>query len=140
MGPLGWRVGLTCVAMWPFRRDVGKYGERQALRFLKRRGWRIVARNYICPLGELDLIVDNGEVLAFVEVKTRTHDRDADPEENVDRAKRRQIERVATYWLRAHQLPERAYRFDVVTVVLNGRPTPHIRHIEEAFLPARSIG
>jgi len=126
--------------MWPFRSSLGAQGEGHARRFLKRRGWRILERNYVCPVGELDLIADDGDALVFVEVKTRSHDEDADPEINVDRAKRRQIERVAQYWLQTHGMPDRAYRFDVIAVVQGSRGKPNVRHIEEAFLPERRIG
>lgn len=119
-----------------FRREPGAQGERAARKFLKRLGWRILEANYKCAAGELDLIADDGEAIVFVEVKTRTCDADADPEENVDRPKRRQLERVAAYWLAVNGRPDRAYRFDVVAVVLHDRKSADIRHIEEAFIPA----
>lgn len=123
-----------------FRRNPGRQGERVARRFLRRLGWRILEVNYKCAAGELDLVADDGDAIVFVEVKTRTHDADADPEENVDRAKRRQLERVAAYWLAARGSPERAYRFDVIAVVLRNSGRPEIRHIEEAFVPTRFSG
>lgn len=126
--------------MWPFRSSLGARGERDARRFLKRLGWRIIHQNYKCPLGEIDLIADDGEALVFVEVKTRAHDDDADPEINVDYRKRRQIERVAHYWLHAKGMPDRAYRFDVIAVVAGLGGKPDVRHIVEAFMPERRIG
>ncbi|HPF40834.1 MAG TPA: YraN family protein [Phycisphaerae bacterium] len=121
--------------MWPFRRESGALGERAARRFLKRRGWRILAANFKCAAGELDLVADDGEAIVFVEVKTRTHDLDADPEQNVDHAKRRQLERVAKFWLAANHRPDRAYRFDVVAVLMRDRDVLDVRLIEEAFIP-----
>lgn len=126
--------------MWFFRRDPGRQGERAARRFLRQMGWRILETNYKCPIGELDLVGDDGDAIVFVEVKTRTHDIDADPEQNVDRAKRRQLERVAAQWLASNGRPDRAYRFDVISVILGTRGAPEIRHIEEAFVPTRFVG
>lgn len=126
--------------MWFFRRDPGVKGERAARRALRKRGWRIVESNYKCAAGELDLIADDGTAIVFVEVKTRSSDADADPEENVHQAKRKQLERVAAHWLAAHDHPDRAYRFDVVAVILPPGGPPEIRHIEEAFVPTRFRG
>lgn len=118
-----------------FRRDPGRRGERVARKFLRGLGWRIIETNYKCPAGELDLVADDGDAIVFVEVKSRTHADDADPEQNVDRAKRRKLERVAAFWLTDNGRPDRAYRFDVIAVVLPADSAPEVRHIEEAFVP-----
>ena len=54
------------------KKEVGKTGEDLAFRFLKKRGYRILLRNYTCKMGEMDIIAQDGDTLAFVEVKTRT--------------------------------------------------------------------
>jgi len=125
--------------MFGFSRDPGRRGERAARRFCRGLGWRILEANFKCPLGELDLIADDGSAIVFVEVKTRIDDADADPEENVNARKRRQLERVAAHWLAIHGRPDRAYRFDVISVVIGKGRRPNINHIEEAFLPKRGI-
>ena len=129
--------------MWPFRREAatGPRGEKLAARFLRRAGCRILACNYRCPVGEADIIVLDtstksewgAESIAFVEVKTRTRDDAVDPESAVDAGKRRQLIRVARYYLSQHDVAERRVRFDVVSVVLATEGKPRIRHIPDAF-------
>lgn len=96
------------------RQLLGARGERVAARYLRRRGYAIVRRNYRGRHGEVDLIALDGEVLVFVEVKTRAQDRYGDPLEAVDVRKQRQIVGVAEEFIRAHDLHDRAVRFDVV--------------------------
>ncbi|MGH7433691.1 MAG: YraN family protein, partial [Candidatus Methylomirabilales bacterium] len=77
------------------RRAVGIEGEAVARRFLEDLGFRIVEENFSCPLGELDLIAEEGDVLVFVEVKTRRSALFGTPAEAVHARKQRQILRVA---------------------------------------------
>ena len=112
---------------------LGRRGEREAARFLKRRGYHILHRNYSCSAGELDIVAADGETLVFVEVKTRSDDTTAYPENTVHRHKRAQITRAARYVL-ARIEPEPACRFDVVSVVLDGRRA-RIEHFIDAFEP-----
>ena len=131
--------------MWPFRREVapGPRGENLAARYLRRAGCKILARNYRCPVGEADIIVLDtstksewgAESIAFVEVKTRGSDEGALPESAVDHRKRRQLTRVARYYLSRHDVGDRRVRFDVVAVVLPPDGKPSIRHIPDAFEP-----
>lgn len=115
---------------------LGATGERTAERYLKSRGMQIVARNYKCPVGELDLIAADAKTIVFVEVKTLMSDADADPENKINPVKQRKLENVARYWLKAHGEPEAAYRFDAISVVMQD-DKPVVRHIEEAFIPTR---
>ncbi len=114
---------------------LGAAGEKAAEKFLRSRGYRILSRNYSCPMGELDLVCFHEGTVVFVEVKTRATDAAADPEENITPSKQRQLYRVARAWLAAHRHPECAYRFDAVSVVLPEGGAPGIRHIIEAFIP-----
>jgi len=118
-------------------KQLGQRGEEAAARHLRKAGYSILARNYVCPHGELDLICHHDDSIVFVEVKTRSHDEAADPEVNVTPAKERQIERVARYWLARHNEPDCAYRFDAVSVVIDQRGEASVRHIIDAFTPAR---
>ncbi len=113
---------------------LGASGERAAGQYLKSRGMKIIARNYKCPAGELDLIAADEKTIVFVEVKTLKSDADADPENKINPVKQRKLETVARYWLKAHGEPEAAYRFDAISVVMDGGK-PVVRHIEEAFVP-----
>ena len=118
-----------------FKRDLGKAGEDAACTYLRRRGYRILQRNYACPLGEIDVICYHHGCIIFVEVKTRRGDLASDPEDNITFTKRRQVERAAKAWLALHREPECAYRFDAVSVVMPKEEKPRVRHIVEAFVP-----
>jgi len=91
-----------------------------ARRFLRRRGYGIVRRNYRGRHGEIDLVALDGDILVFVEVKTRAQDHYGDPLEAVDRRKQRQIARVAEEFVEEHRLHDRPIRFDVVGVRRRG--------------------
>ena len=98
------------------RQRLGAEGERAAEKFLRRRRYAIVHRNYRCPAGEVDLIALDGKAVVFVEVKTRTQPGFGSPLEAVDRRKQRQIQRAAQYYLTENRLHDRNARFDVVGV------------------------
>ena len=100
------------------RQQLGTDGERAAERFLRARGYTILARNYRCPLGEVDLIALDGGTVVFVEVKTRRGA--GSPFDAVDPRKQRQIARAAEHYLNAHRLQDRDVRFDVVGVSPDG--------------------
>ncbi len=133
--------------MWFFRRGadvsggLGRKGERLALRLLKRRGLKLLARNYRCPAGEIDLIVLDktadstcgAETVVFVEVKTRSSDRYTAPEGAVDADKRRRMQKVADYYLNTRRTADLNVRFDIVAVVIRENEKPEIRHIPDAF-------
>ena len=94
----------------------GSTGEIKAYRYLRRHGYKIVARNYRKRFGEVDLIGWDGDTLAFIEVKSRTHQAHGRPEEAVHPAKQRQICRVAREYRSRHQLHDINYRFDIVSI------------------------
>ena len=113
----------------------GRWGEEQAARYLQLRGWRIVERNYRCRQGEIDLIAQKREALAFVEVKTRRDDGHGEAREFVTLAKQQRLRTAALLYLAEHE-SELQPRFDVIEVYApQGRQTlfPKIRHIENAF-------
>jgi putative endonuclease len=97
-------------------RDVGLDAESRAERELCRLGYRILDRNYRAKRGELDLIAEDGDVLCFVEVRSRSRTDLGRPEETVDREKRGRIARAAEQWLVAHDAGQRLCRFDVVAI------------------------
>lgn len=133
--------------MWPWSRqstnadNLGMRGEKLAARMLKRKGGRILARNYRCPAGEVDLICldcsarsrDGVETIVFVEVKTRTSDRYTDPEYAVDAAKQRRLKKIARYYLARREAEGFNVRFDIVSAVIIDGQEPQLRHIEDAF-------
>ncbi len=102
------------------RQILGAEGERAAEKFLKRRRYTIVERNYRCPVGEVDLVALDGRTVVFIEVKTRTGEGWGTPLEAVDRRKQRQVSRAAQYFLAQHRLQDREARFDVVGIWWDG--------------------
>ncbi|MBC8535605.1 YraN family protein [Feifania hominis] len=113
----------------------GQLGELEAMRYLERRGYRLVEPNFRCRLGEIDLIVRRDEFLVFVEVKTRGEGALAQPAEAVTASKRRRIRSAALFYLSSHDCFLQP-RFDVVEVLLGAGDRPEvckIRHIENAF-------
>jgi putative endonuclease len=111
---------------------LGKEGERMAERYLQKKGYTVVERNYRCPLGELDLVVLDRRVIVFVEVKTRTGYGFGRPLEAVEFRKQRKMIQVAQFFLAEKKLQHRDARFDVVGVSWSGGE-PVVEHIENAF-------
>ncbi|MBN1675574.1 MAG: YraN family protein [Kiritimatiellae bacterium] len=115
--------------------DVGEWGEQQAERELKRKGYRILGRRVrVGDRDELDIVARDGDVLVFVEVKTRKSETYGRPIRAVDRKKRRALSRAAVRYLRRLKFPPVDFRFDVVEVVGRvGQSNPFVRHVERAF-------
>ena len=126
-----------CCPVRTVTQQLGRAGEKIARRFVKKNGFRILAANYTCPAGEIDLIGFREGCIVFFEVKSRASDAAAPPEDNITPFKRRQMEKTARYWLALHRQPDCAYRFDAISIVIPPDGEPSIRHIIEAFLPSR---
>ena len=101
------------------RQGLGRTGERLAAEYLQARGCTVVACNFRCSYGEVDLIVEDGEDLVFVEVKTRRGSAFGLPEEAVTRRKQLKIMQVAAFYLDLHACSERSWRIDVIAVQLS---------------------
>jgi len=114
------------------RQGLGKLGERIAERWLAERGWRVLAKRYRSGHRDLDLIVERGGAVVFVEVKTRRGTEFGHPIEAVNWRKQRELVRSARVWIARFGTSEHTYRFDVVGVLINGEEA-HVRHIENAF-------
>jgi len=115
--------------------STGAWGEAQAERTLRQKGYSILGRRVrVGRRDELDLVARDGEVLVFVEVKTRKAETFGRPGAAVNHAKRHYLSRAAVRYLKhLRQRPE-TFRFDVVEVIGTvDTPTPLIRHIENAF-------
>ncbi|HUC42615.1 MAG TPA: YraN family protein [Candidatus Sulfotelmatobacter sp.] len=116
------------------RHRLGLAGEAVAERHLTSVGLRVVARRFRTRWGEVDLVACEGDLVVFVEVKSRSTTSFATPGEAVTRAKQRRLARAAQAFLTRAGWSERACRFDVVEVVAeNGRA--RVRHIRDAFRP-----
>jgi len=115
---------------------LGDKGERAAVRFLKRLGYKIVAKQYRNQFGEIDVIALDGKQIVFVEVKTRQSTDAGQPFEAVDRRKQQKLTMLALAWLKKHKQLEQSARFDVVSVVWpEGAKEPAIQHFVNAFEP-----
>lgn len=108
-------------------------GERAAGEAYRRRGYRIVARNWTSRLGELDLVVTRGGLLVFVEVKARTSSRLGGPYEAVTHSKQRRLRRLAEAFLAAERPAATRFRFDVASVIVRDRGPPDVHLFEDAF-------
>ena len=115
---------------------LGRWGEERAERFLVRRGWTVLARNYRFGRREVDLVVRRDALVAFVEVKTRAGRGWGTPQEAITALKRREIEAVAVHFLARHGLGEVEVRFDAVAItVVPGADVVGIEHLEDAWRP-----
>jgi putative endonuclease len=117
-----------------WRRWFGSRSERAALRFLQRLGYRIVARNYSCPLGELDIVAIDDGTLVFVEVRSTGNDDPTRPAVSVDYSKQKRLTNLAVRFLQSKRLLDRPARFDVLAVSWPASKTePVILHYPNAF-------
>ena len=114
------------------KKELGKKGEEKALRFLKKKGYHIIEKNYVCKLGEMDIIAKEKDTLVFVEVKTRTTIEFGPPQLAVNSSKQRQLSKVALNYLKEKQLEEVRARFDVVAILLEQKKE-EIELIKDAF-------
>lgn len=97
----------------------GRYGEDLAVEYLKSYGYKILERNFKGRYAEIDIVARDGDILAFVEVKTRLSERYGSPEEAITRWKLRTLKKAAEYYKLLHpELPD-ALRIDLVAVELN---------------------
>jgi len=115
------------------RQRRGRRGEDLAERWYTERGYLVADRNWRSRQGELDLIVTTPGVVVFCEVKTRSSDRFGSPAEAVTYDKQRRIRRLAREWLDQTQHRAARVRFDVASVLLNGRDDPVVEVLSDAF-------
>ena len=111
----------------------GDRGEDLAARHLERAGWKVLDRNFRMGRKEIDLVARRGEVVAFVEVKTRAGSGYGHPLEAITWKKRREIQQVAAAWIDRKGRPGDTYRFDAVAVMIAGGGEPRIEHVEDAW-------
>jgi putative endonuclease len=114
------------------RAEIGALGEQLAVDYLHQRGLRVLARNWRCRYGELDIIAadDATRALVFVEVKTRTGEQFGGVEQAVTPAKVRRLRRLAGLWLAQQQGNWASVRIDVIAIRIGRRRIPDITHIQ----------
>ena len=111
---------------------LGIKGENLAVTFLKKKGYRIIARNYKTFLGEVDIIAQDGNTIVFTEVKTRTDELFGRPFEAVNKKKRHKMKNVALLYMKGIQRNV-SVRFDVISIFCRENGEKEIEHIIDAF-------
>lgn len=113
----------------------GDIGEKYTIRYLRRKGFRIIERNMRNKHSEIDIIAENKEYIIFVEVKTRSEDSIIRPVYAVDKVKQEKIIKAAHYYLNYSYKTSKQPRFDISEVTLNKRNKPaNINYISNAFI------
>ncbi len=116
------------------RKSLGKRGESIAAEYLESKGYTIVERNWRSPYGEIDLIAGYGEVMAFVEVKTRATKSMGPPEISITPRKAGHMLETAEHYIQQHPEENWDWRIDVITVQIRAdNPEPIIDHFENAL-------
>ena len=115
------------------RRLFGQEGEAEAERYLRRKGYRIIAKNLRSTVGELDLVAEDGPVLVFIEVKARRTGEYGGAVHAVHRQKQQKLIRLASQFLAQHHWTDRICRFDVVLLESTGKAALKVEHIKNAF-------
>ena len=123
----------TLASMTTARRAVGAYGERLAERYLQAQGLVVIARNWRCREGEVDLILRDGDAVVFCEVKTRRSTTFGTPAEAIVWRKVQRLRGLAARWLAETREHPREVRFDVVEVMPQPRGASRIEHTRAAF-------
>ncbi|MBP1550945.1 MAG: YraN family protein [Oscillospiraceae bacterium] len=109
---------------------IGDRGERKVAKIYQFKGYKIIARNFSCKFGELDIVAQKGDMIVIIEVKTRKNDNYAQAKEFVDYRKQNRIRNTADLFLQQNNLSEYIIRFDVAEVYTDSNT---VNIIENAF-------
>jgi putative endonuclease len=112
------------------RRRFGDRGEELAAAFFEAKGFMVVARNWSCRLGEIDLVLERAGKLHFVEIKTRRTDTYGYPEEAITRTKLEHLRRAIEEFLRAHPGAPEDYQADALALALIPGQAPQFHYVE----------
>lgn len=113
--------------------ELGRQGEDLAARFLEDAGYRIVARNWRCRQGEIDIIARNADTLIFVEVKSRSTLAFGHPFEAITTAKLVRLRGLAALWCAEHRPRAERIRLDAIAVIVPRTGSPAIEHLLGVF-------
>jgi len=118
------------------RKHLGRWGEKRCEKYLVRKGLKKLARNFSCKTGEIDIVmVDTDGSIVFVEVKVRADETLTPAESVITATKKTKLTRTARYFLATHNIDDRPFRFDIVTIILGQSGPEQIRHYQNAFVP-----
>ena len=96
--------------------ELGKAGEEVVCKYLQKKNYAIVKRNFTCKFGEIDIIAKDKEEMVFIEVKTRCSKKYGEAREAVDKYKKKHIKRAAEFYVMKYRLENKFIRFDVIEV------------------------
>jgi putative endonuclease len=113
--------------------ELGKWGEDQAAEYLERKGYTIIERDWKSGRRDLDIVAQDGEVIVFVEVKTRRNSLFGQPEESVDYHKLQSLQQAINHYIKFRQIRQEV-RFDIISVVGTIGTEPDIQHIQDVAL------
>ncbi len=117
----------------PFHLSLGQRGETLGWKYLLDQGYRILEKNFRCPLGEIDVVAQKDKRLVFIEIKTRSSNRFGSPQEAVTPAKQAKLVRLAEWYLRQTADKEARVSFEVLAVTWDGKTPPEFKLIHNAF-------
>ena len=100
-----------------YRKNVGDLGEEFASKMLENSGFRVIERNFVTRVGEIDIIALKEGVIHFIEVKTRTGDQYGYPSDSVTKTKQDRIRKAAEYYMQRRRLKWRNVSFDVYEIM-----------------------
>ncbi|MCW8829513.1 MAG: YraN family protein [Gammaproteobacteria bacterium] len=115
------------------RTEIGQQAELLAAEYLSNNGLRLIERNYRCRGGEIDLVMEDGMGLVFVEVRYRKHQAFGGAAASVDRHKQQRLIRAAQYYLQRKHCADRPCRFDVIAVSPGPQGKPALQWIRNAI-------
>ena len=116
------------------KKRLGEWGESEAQRYLETLGYSFIGRNFRVPEGEIDLVMQDGDIVVFIEVKTRISDNYGAPEESVTKAKRLRLRRAAWAFLNEQEMLDASWRIDVIAIEAAPDRTIHrLDHYQNAF-------
>jgi len=113
---------------------LGKRGEQLAALFLEKKGYRVLETNWRNSRDELDIITMDGDILVFVEVKTRNSNHFGEPEAAVNEKKEAAMASAGAAYMRKIQ-HNWEVRFDIISIIYSNEKDYHIKHFEDAFFP-----
>ncbi|MBI3971271.1 MAG: YraN family protein [Chloroflexi bacterium] len=118
------------------RRRTGRLGEDAAAHYVEQAGWRIVARNYRCRYGEIDIVAMDGDTLVFLEVRTRSNTAFGLPEESLTAAKTAKMARCALAYVSEHTIGGDSagrWRVDFIAIQMARGRVTHLEHFRHAL-------
>lgn len=111
---------------------IGRYGEKETIKYLEKLGYTILAQNFITYYGEIDIVAKDNDEYVFIEVKTRTSKNFGTPRDAVNANKRKHIISSSKYFIYKYGLENKKIRFDIVEVYIN-KGKYLIEHIKNNF-------